>query len=172
MRKMANQSHFFNAGKARSMLTPAGPDHAQIAAVAGVADYLDALYAHHFDEPADSAEKGRKLHQLFSAHETSLLRPLLEFLKERGDVRIIGPDDPACRAATVAFLPLRKSVGEVAAILEQEKLMVGTGDFYGVRPLEAMSIDLDPGVIRLSFVHYTTLAEIEHLIRGLTLALE
>lgn len=171
MQQTVNQSHFFNAGHARSVLTPAGPDHAQIAAVAGLADYLDAVYAHHFDEPVDSAEKGRKLQQLFSQHETALLTPLLDFLKSRDDVRIIGPDDPAIRAATVSFLPLKKSVEDVATALEKEKLMVGTGDFYGVRPLTAMNIELDPGVIRLSFVHYTTLAEIEHLIRGLTLAL-
>ena len=170
--KMFNQSHFFHHGKARSMLTPAGPDHAQIAAVAGIVDYLDAVYAHHFTEAVDSAAKGRRLHQLFSEHERELLTPLLEFLKSRDDVRIIGPDDASVRAATVTILPLRKSVADVAEALGKEKLMVGTGDFYGVRPLTAMHIDLDPGVLRMSFVHYTTMAEIEHLIRGLTRALE
>jgi selenocysteine lyase/cysteine desulfurase len=38
--------------------------------------------------------------------------------------------------------------------------------------LRAMDIDLDSGVLRMSFVHYTSMAEIEHLIRGLTRALE
>jgi len=170
--KMSNQSHFFHHGKARSMLTPAGPDHAQIAAVAGVVDYFDAVYAHHFTEAVDSAAKGRRLHQLFSGHEKKLLTPLLEFLKSRDDVRIIGPDDASIRAATVTILPLRKSVADVAEALGKEKLMVGTGNFYGVRPLTAMHIDLDPGVLRMSFVHYTTMAEIEHLIGGLTRALE
>ncbi len=169
--KMSNQSHFFHQGKARSMLTPAGPDHAQIAAVAGVVDYFDAVYAHHFSEQVDSAEKGRRLHQLFSGHERNLLTVLLDFLKSRDDVRIIGPDDASVRAATVTILPLKKSVADVAEALGKEKLMVGTGDFYGVRPLTAMHIDLDPGVLRMSFVHYTTMAEIEHLIRGLTRAL-
>jgi selenocysteine lyase/cysteine desulfurase len=171
MKKMANQSHFFNKGKGRCILTPAGPDHAQIAAVSGVTDYLDAVYAHHFEEQVEAAARGRKLHELFSEHEQSLLTPLLDFLKTRDDVRIIGPDDPAIRAATVTILPLRKSVAEVAAALEKEKLMVGTGDFYGVRPLTEMKIDLNPGAIRMSFIHYTTLAEIEHLISGLTIAL-
>jgi selenocysteine lyase/cysteine desulfurase len=35
-----------------------------------------------------------------------------------------------------------------------------------------MAIDLDPGVLRMSFVHYTSPAEIEQLIRGLRLALD
>jgi len=169
--RMSNQSHFFHQGKARNMLTPAGPDHAQIAAVAGLVDYLDAVYAHHFSEQADSAQKGRSLHTLFSAHEKTLLAPLLDFLKSRDDVRIIGPDDARNRAATVTILPLRKKLEDVAGVLAEEKLMVATGNFYGVRPLGAMGIDLDPGVLRMSFVHYNTMAEIEHLIGGLTRAL-
>ena len=169
--KLSNQSHFFHQGKARNMLTPAGPDHAQIAAVAGIVDYFDAVYAHHFTELVDSAAKGRSLYQLFSEHERKLLAPLLEFLKSRDDVRIIGPDDASIRAATVSFLPLRRSVGDVVDALGKEKLMVGAGNFYAVRPLTAMHIDLDPGVLRMSFAHYTTMVEIEHLIRGLTRAL-
>ncbi len=169
--RMSNQSHFFHQGKARNMLTPAGPDHAQIAAVAGMADYLDAVYAHHFTEQADSAEKGRALYSLFSAHERTLLEPLLAFLKSRDDVRIIGPDDASSRAATVSILPLGKKLADVAEVLAKEKLMVATGNFYGVRPLGAMHIDLDPGVLRMSFVHYNTMAEIEQLIAGLTRAL-
>jgi selenocysteine lyase/cysteine desulfurase len=172
MKEMSNQSHYFHEDAVRSMLTPAGPDHAQIASVAGLADYLDVVYKHHFDEEADAKTRGRKLRKLFSEYESELLTPLLEFLKSREDVLIVGPDDPNLRAATVSILPLDKNVTEVAAALEKEKLMVGTGNFYGVRPLTAMNIELDPGLIRLSFVHYTTMAEIEHLIRGLRVALK
>jgi selenocysteine lyase/cysteine desulfurase len=171
MQQMSNQSHYFNKDNVRCFLTPAGPDHAQIAAASGIADYLDAVYAHHFDEDVAPATRGRRLHQLFSEYEQSLLTPLLEFLKSRDDVRIIGPDDATVRAATVTILPLKKSVGDIMAALEKEKLMVGSGNFYGVRPLEAMKINLDTGVIRMSFVHYNSMDEIEHLIRGLTIAL-
>lgn len=172
LKKLSNQSHYFNAGKARSMLTPAGPDHAQIAAAAGVAEYLDAVYEHHFTEQLGAADRGVMLHDLFSEHEKRLLTPLLDFLRARDDVRIIGPTDVATRAATVSILPLDKGVAEVAAVLGKEQLMVGSGDFYGVRPLGDMNIPLDPGVIRMSFVHYTTMSEIEHLIHGLTVALD
>ncbi len=172
MLNMANQSHYFNEGHARSCLTPAGPDHAQIAAAAGIASYLDAVYSHHFDEEVAPAEKGRRLHKLFSDYEKSLLVPLLDFLKSRDDLIIIGPDDAEIRAATVTILPKNKSVAQVTAALGEQKLMVGSGNFYGVRPLTEMNVDLDTGVIRMSFVHYTTMAEIEHLIRGLTIALD
>ena len=172
MLNMANQSHYFNEGHARSCLTPAGPDHAQIAAAAGIARYLDAVYSHHFDEEVAPAEKGRRLHKLFSDYEKSLLVPLLDFLKSRDDLIIIGPDDAEIRAATVTILPKNKSVAQITAALGEQKLMVGSGNFYGVRPLTEMNVDLDTGVIRMSFVHYTTMAEIEHLIRGLIIALD
>jgi selenocysteine lyase/cysteine desulfurase len=45
--QLPNQGHYFNAGALTKRFTPAGPDHAQIAASAGVVDYVDALYAHH-----------------------------------------------------------------------------------------------------------------------------
>ena len=41
------QGHWFNADSLYKRFTPAGPDHAQIAACAGMADYIDALHAHH-----------------------------------------------------------------------------------------------------------------------------
>lgn len=172
MQQMTNQSHYFNKGHVRSMLTPAGPDHAQIAAAAGIADYLDAVYAHHFDEDVEPATKGQRLQQLFADYERALLAPLLDFLKSRDDVAIIGPDDPNIRTPTVSVLPLEKSVADVAGCLGDQKLMVGAGDFYGVRPLEEMNVPLDPGVIRMSFVHYTNMAEIEQLIQGLKIALD
>ncbi len=170
--QVSNQGHYFNEGLPHKILTPAGPDHAQIAAAAGIADYFDALYAHHFEEAVDAAERGRRLHDLFQAHEKKLLTPLLGWLRNRDDLRIVGPDDPELRAPTVSIIPLKKRISEVVAVLTEHKLMVGSGDFYAVRPLLDMNISLDPGVLRLSFLHYTSEQEIEQLIGGLTAALD
>jgi selenocysteine lyase/cysteine desulfurase len=169
--KMTNQSHFYYSDEPHYRLSPAGPDHAQIAAAAGVVDYLDAVYAHHFDDEPESAVKGRRLHQLFSDYEISLLTPLLDFLKARDDVLIIGPDDPSIRSSTVTILPLKRSVATVVAELEKHKLMVACSDFDATRIFNDMNIAEDPGAIRLSFIHYTTQDEIDRLINGLTIAL-
>jgi selenocysteine lyase/cysteine desulfurase len=96
---------------------------------------------------------------------------LLDFLKARNDVFIVGPDDAGIRASTVTILPLDKPVPAVVAELEKQKLMVASGDFDGVRQLDDMKIDSDPGVIRMSLLHYTTRDEIDQLISGLTIAL-
>ena len=170
-KQMANQSHFFSKDDDRCNLTPAGPDHAQIASAAGIADYFDAVHDHHFEKTDSVNVKRQRLFELFEEHEKELLTPLLDFLKSRDDVKIIGPDDPNIRCATVTFLPLKKDFNEVVDTLAKENLMVGVGDFYGVRPLNEMKIDLDPGAIRLSFLHYNTMEEIEHLIAGLKVAL-
>ncbi len=171
MDKLPNQSHFFHEHNIRKKMVPAGPDHAQIAATAGVAQYLDAVYEHHFSETVDPAEKGRQLKKLFQDHERRLLKPLLDWLRQRDDIDIVGPDDPAVRVATVSVIPKKKSIDEMCAVLAEKKLMVGQGSFYGVRPLRRMRIPVDTGVLRLSFLHYTIEEEIDQLIDGLAVAL-
>jgi selenocysteine lyase/cysteine desulfurase len=168
---MENQSHFFKKGVPRSMLTPAGPDHAQIAASQGIIDYFDAVYAHHFKEEASPDQRNRVLNQLFHSHEEALMTPLLEFLTRRDDVRLLGPKKATSRAPIVSVVPLKKDVRTVYASLVDSKIMLGSGDFYAVRPLMDMEIPTDPGVIRMSFMHYTSPEEIGQLIDGLKAAL-
>ncbi len=163
---LPNQSHYFNDGEITKRLVPAGPDHAQVAAMNGVVDYLDAIHEAHFDDGAPPDERGRRVHDLFRAHETKLLTPLLDFLSERSDVRILGPADASIRVPTVAVMP-NKNPMDVAVALADHKVMAGAGNFYAVRVLEAMDIALDPGVLRLSFVHYTSADEIEQLMNAL-----
>ena len=169
--KMENQSHFFKEGITRSMLTPAGPDHAQIASASGIIDYFDALYEHHFEENAEPAERNRKLNKLFQDHESELLEQLLEFLRSRDDVEIVGPNYTENRAPIVAIIPKNKNLKRVYTRLTQHQLMLGIGHFYAVRPLMDMDIPIQPGVLRISFLHYTSKEEINQLIEGLKLAL-
>lgn len=107
---MENQSHFFKDGITRSMLTPAGPDHAQIAAASGILDYFDAVYKHHFDEEAAPAQRNKALNRLFQKHETALLESLLDFLRSRDDVQIVGPDTIELRASIVFIITKDKNL--------------------------------------------------------------
>ena len=169
--QMENQSHFFKEGISRSMLTPAGPDHAQIGAASGILDYFDAVYEHHFDEEANPVQRNKAVNKLFREHENELLASLLAFLKSRSDIRIVGPDSATDRLPIVSIIPRNKTIAEVYAKLTESKLMLGSGDFYAVRPLMDMGIPLSPGVLRISFVHYTSMEEINQLIAGLMKAL-
>ena len=163
---LPNQGHVFNAGTLYKRFTPAGPDHAQVAACAGMADYVDAFYAHHVGGDADPAERGAAVHDLMRAHETALLQPLLDAVKSRNSVRLIGPAEAAGRAPTVA-LALNREGEAVATDLAKHGIMAGGGDFYAGRALKAMDVDTDKGVLRLSFTHYTSMAEIDQLLNAL-----
>jgi selenocysteine lyase/cysteine desulfurase len=163
---LPNQGHFFNAGLADKRLTPAGPDHAQVAACAGIADYIDALHAHHFADAAEPKVRTARVHDLQRAHETRLLAPLLDWLGGRKDVRVLGPAGAEGRVPTVSILCDRPGEA-VAAALAPHGIMAGGGHFYAVRPLEALGIDPGHGVLRLSFVHYTHPREVEQAVAAL-----
>ncbi|NVK59045.1 MAG: aminotransferase class V-fold PLP-dependent enzyme [Rhodobacteraceae bacterium] len=156
---LPNQAHFFNGKVLYKRFTPAGPDHAQVAACAGMVDYVEALAAHQGVTPGEVAG-------LMHAHEVKLMQPLLDFLGARNSVRLIGPREAVRRAPTVA-VALQGPAAPVAEALAAHKVMAGGGDFYAVRPLEALGIAPAQGVLRLSFVHYTSEAEVTQLIEAL-----
>ncbi len=160
------QGHWFNAGALTKRFTPAGPDHAQIAASAGMADYIDALYAHHFPGTANAPDRNRAVHDLMRAQEVAVIQPLLDYLAARNDLRLIGPRDGARRAPTVA-VALDRDAEPVSQALGAEGIACWAGDFYAVRPIEAMGIDRAKGVLRMSAVHYTSPDDVARLISAL-----
>ena len=164
------QGHYFNAGSLYKRFTPAGPDHAQVAACAGMADYVDALHAHHFAPEADAAARNRAVHDLMRAQEVAVVAPLLDYLAARNDLRLIGPRDAAARAPTVA-VALDRAAEPVSEALGRDGIACWAGDFYAVRPLQAMGIDLNRGVLRMSMVHYTSGEDVARLIAALDKAL-
>jgi len=172
MDQLSNQGHYFHAGFSRKMFVPAGPDHAQIAAASGVIDYLDTIYDHHFNAPGDVQARRKAVNDLFAEHENECLKTLLDWLKERDDIRLLGSDRAEKRAPTVSIWPLRKKIEDIQVILTKHKLMTGSAHFYAPRLLEAMNLVADEGVLRMSFLHYTTEEEIHQLIQGLSAALD
>lgn len=169
LERLGNEAHEFLASHPRKRLVPAGPDHAQVAAARGVAEYFDALDAHH----GGGAPAGRpqRVRALLRAAEQALLPRLLDFLAARPDVRLLGPADAARRAPTVAFVPQRSAPAEVAARLAAAGVMAGAGHFYAVRLLRAMGVDPARGAVRLSFVHYNAPAEMDRVLAALERAL-
>ena len=163
---LPNQGHYFNAGTLYKRFTPAGPDHAQVAASAGIADYFDALHDHHFAPEADPAKRAAAVHELMRAQEVAVCQPLLDHLSARNDVRLLGTRDAARRAPTVA-VALDRPAEPVSAALAEHGINCWAGDFYAVRPLQAMGIDLEAGVLRISMVHYTSAEDVARLITAL-----
>ncbi|MGH8249260.1 MAG: aminotransferase class V-fold PLP-dependent enzyme [Steroidobacteraceae bacterium] len=165
--ELPNQGHFFNDGKPGARFTPAGPDHAQIAAVNGLMDYLDAVAEVHGLQGRSVQERAEAVRKLFREHETALLQPLLDFLAGHPRARLIGRLRAPERAPTVAFTATKQSSSELATRLARQKLGVGVGNFYAYRLVKALGIDTEDGVVRASFVHYTAKPEVDRLIASL-----
>lgn len=169
--RLPNQSHYFNADAARKRMVPAGPDHAQVAAAGAVLDYVEATFPGHTDLRA-ACEAAKTAWQ---AHEASLLQPVLRFLDARADVRLIGPTEPAPglhRCPTVAFVSERHSSAQVSAQLATSGIMASSGNFYAARLIEATGVDPVDGVVRVSWVHYTSSEDIDALLAALEAALD
>jgi cysteine desulfurase family protein (TIGR01976 family) len=165
--QLPSQAHFFKGNDLHGRFTPAGPDHAQVAAVNGVIDYMESLAAHHGAADAPVPQQAALVRQLMRNQEITLLQPLLEFLARQPRVRVIGPVDAQTRAPTVAFTVEGLSSQAIGAELARQGIGVGAGNFYAYRLLQALGIDTNDGVVRASFVHYTTPAEVERLIEAL-----
>ena len=67
--------------------------------------------------------------------------------------------DHSVRAPTIAFHTSKRSSGSVYDALIAAHISCGHGNFYAQRLLEALGLDIDDGVVRLSAVHYNTAEE-------------
>lgn len=164
--QLPNQAHYFNADVLYKRFTPAGPDHAQVAACAGIVDYVEALAVHHGAPSAETGERVAFAHDLMRAHESKLLQPLLDYLADKNSVRLLGPRRAGARAPTVAMVAREPGEG-IAARLAGKGIMASGGGFYANRCLEAQGVDPRHGVFRASFVHYTSHEDVARLIREL-----
>lgn len=163
--ELPNQGHYFNEAQPRKRLTPAGPDHAQIAASAGVVDYLETV-ANIAGDKVEGSTPFKRAHAAMRAQEIALLAPLMDYLRGKNTVRLIGPDDPNRRAPTVS-LALKEQGIVVAERLARHGIMAAGGHFYAYRLMEALGINPGHGVLRLSFTHYTSPEDVQRLIKAL-----
>jgi selenocysteine lyase/cysteine desulfurase len=100
------------------------------------------------------------------AQEVAVVAPLLDYLAARNDLRLLGPRRAEDRAPTVA-VALDRAAEPVSEALGREGIACWAGDFYAVRPLEAMGINLSNGVLRMSATHYTSEKDVSQLIAAL-----
>lgn len=160
LQRLANEGHYFNAGESSKRLVPAGPDHAQVAAARGIAEYFDRLDAHHTKTPASGGTRAERVRQMLRSAELPLLARLLDYLATRRDIRVLGPTAAHERAATVSFVTEAVEPGDVVRELAARGFMAGHGNFYAVRLLEGMKVDPDRGAVRLSLLHYNSPDEV------------
>lgn len=166
------QGHYFNADKPRYRLNPTGPQHAEIAALGGLATYVDEIYAHHHpspEAPARSAhDRALAVWDLFRDHEARLAARLLAGVAHLPGLRVLGEErDVTRRAAVVSLVPTRVAASRLARALGERGVAVRNGHFYALRLVEALGLDPAEGVLRISMVHYNSEADVDRLLSGL-----
>ncbi len=175
--RLPNQGHFFNADIVTKKFVPAGPDHAQVAALAALVDYLDDLVDHHVPDRSGgsggtagpTAADRHALAGLVHDHEAALLAPIMEVVRHRPGVRVVGPtavDDPGVKVPLVSLATDRPGAA-LAADLAEHGIMAAGSHFYAWRLCEAIGIDPAHGVLRISLVHYNTVAEAQRVAAAL-----
>lgn len=166
-----NPNHFFIGDDDLAYkFEPGGVTHELVAALPGIFEYFDALDEHHGGDPASPRrERLERLFERIARHEERLAAPLIDYLRGRGDVRIVGPvtADAAIRLPIIAFTVPGRKASAIPQALDQDDLAIRWGHFYAYRAARALGILDADGVVRVSLAHTNTEDEVARLIDAL-----
>lgn len=158
--ELTGPNHFFipkDAFPAKFELGAAS--HEGCAAILGLQPYLSFLAG---NDGVCDRNTITKAFDVMEACERPLIKVLLDFLNNIPDVRIIGPSRAdAGRVGTVSFIHRSKSSRSIAEYVQSKGIGIRSGHMYAYRLCQALGIDLEDGVVRISLVHYNTDDEIE-----------
>ena len=155
--------YFYGKDKVPGKLEPGNPNYELAYATTAVVEYLQEL----------GAGSGRAaLEAGFAAiarQEQVLTDKLLAWLNTRNDCTVIGPaENPDnSRVPTIAFRFDGLNSGAVARAMDAHRVAIRFGDFHSRRLVEGLGETHGDGVLRVSMVHYNTVAEIDKLTAGL-----
>jgi len=148
-----------------------GVSHEGCAGILGLRDYLGSL-AGEGESCALDRMAVEHAFDLMTACELPLQARLVEYLQSRSNVRIIGPNHSGPkRVGTISFVHDSKTSREITEVIDQSDIAIRHGHMYAYHLCEALGMDPEDGVVRVSLVHYNTPGEIERLIDVLDQAL-
>jgi selenocysteine lyase/cysteine desulfurase len=126
------------------------------------------LAQHHFGIGAAKSVAGQldQAFELIQTHEAALSDRLLTFLRSKPNVRIVGDPqaDAAKRVPTISFVVEGIASDQIPPQIDRHKIGIRYGHFYALRLIEDLGLMSQGGVVRVSMVHYNTLAECDRLI--------
>jgi selenocysteine lyase/cysteine desulfurase len=135
-----------------------------IAGVAAAVDYIASL--------GESGPTRRfSLESAFSRiqlYETNLSQRFLDGLAPLGRVRLYGvPEAGSGRVATFAIGVDGMRADAVAGSLIGRGLYVWSGNYYAVNVMERFGVNDQGGLVRIGFVHYNTVDEVDRVVEAL-----
>lgn len=144
-----------------------GPNHESCAGLLA----LERYFAHLLDVAPDSHLDDVALDRVFD-HMTALelepTRRLVDFLKSKAKVRIVGPAHAeTSRVGTVSFTHAERSARAITEDVDATGIAIRHGHMYAYDLCRGLDIEPEDGVVRVSLLHYNTPAEIDRLIEVL-----
>ena len=169
LKDLPNQNHEFLEGNYPYTINPGGPNHEELSSLIGIYDYFNNLYNHHFDNEISILGKIKKINKLISDHEELITNPLLDYLHNRKDIKLIGKNkiENKNRAPTIAFTSKKTTSKELSDRLIEHKIATRNDNFYAWRCLKSLDIDPNDGVVRISLTHYNSNEEVNNFIKVL-----
>jgi cysteine desulfurase family protein (TIGR01976 family) len=121
------------------------------------------------DEPRTARQRMQAAYDAFAAHEDALAERLLSWLQGRRGVRIVGRPraGDGLRVPTIAFVVAGITPESIVRHTDHHGIGIRHGDFYARRLIEALGLQAQGGVVRVSMAHYNTADEIDRLVRHL-----
>jgi selenocysteine lyase/cysteine desulfurase len=166
---LASLNHHFIPGNALPYkLQPGNVNFELSYGCIGIGDYL-ADVGTWLGSTGTPRERMQAAFQAFEAHENALAETLLRYLAGRPGVRIIGRPSAldGQRMPTVSFVVAGRHSETIVRHVDSHGIGIRFGDFYARRLIEALGLQAQGGVVRVSIAHYNTAEEIARLIRAL-----
>jgi selenocysteine lyase/cysteine desulfurase len=155
---LVSLGHYFNPTTTlENKLGLAGASYELVQSIPAIVNYL---------KPAGKPA----LLDAIPAHEEKLQKILLDFLNSRKDITIYGENtsDPKVRVPTIAFSVKGWGTQELVETVEkQSNFGFRWGSFYSKRLSDEILKRPEEGVVRASFVHYNSEAEVEEFVEVL-----
>jgi cysteine desulfurase family protein (TIGR01976 family) len=132
--------------------------------------FINLAGIHGYDGEADDRKKFEFIYSVVAEHEEELSKRVIEFLKAKPGIRIIGSVDYSrlVRVPTIAFVKEHVKSDSITLASDKDKVAIRWGDFYARRLVDDLGLtESNNGVVRISMVHYNTIEEADRLVRVL-----
>lgn len=160
--------YFYGKDKVPGKLEPGNPSYEAAYSVDGIVDYLTDLACCH-GATGDRRALVAAAYERITVQEDLLTDRLLSWLARRNDCRIIGEasNRDSTRVPTVAFKFDGVDSGDIVRGMDSHGIAMRFGDFHSRRLVEHLQQDHTGGVLRVSMVHYNTIAQVDRLTEAL-----
>ena len=132
---------------------------------AGISEYLHDIGTA-LGATGSRRQRMRVAFDSFQQHEDALAERLLSYLRDKPGVRIIGHAKVVNgnRMPTISFVVADRQSESIVRHVDRFNIGIRFGDFYSRRLIEALHLQAQGGVVRVSMAHYNTAEEIDRLI--------